>query len=87
MELVSDKGDELTIGRLAFCIADRVPKEALEGVQVASVPSYLNGVANGSFYTGRRGLEGLCHLGVEDFRDGVSLAYGQQKGSEWGILF
>ena len=32
LEFICDEGDELAIGRLALCIADRVPEEALEGV-------------------------------------------------------
>ena len=28
-------------------------------------------MADGSFHSGRGGLEGLCHLGVEYLRDGI----------------
>ena len=71
LQFVSDKGDEFRIGRLTLCIADGIAEKSLQSVQVASVPGYFNGVADGTLYTGRRGLESLCHLGVQDFRDGV----------------
>ena len=71
MKLVRDKGNEFRICRLALRITDCVSEEPLQGVQVASVPGNFDCVANGSFYTGRCGLEGLCHLGVQYLGDGV----------------
>lgn len=71
LELVRDEGDELTIGGLPLGVAHGVAKEALQGVQVSSVPGHLDGVANGPLYPGRRGLEGFGHLRVEDLGDGV----------------
>ena len=43
----------------------------MQRIQIAPIPGYFDGVADGPLYPGRRGLEGLCHLGVQDFRDGV----------------
>ena len=63
--------DELTVRGLALGVAHRVAKEALQGVEIAPVPGYLNGVADGPFYPAGGGLEGFGHLGVEDFGDGV----------------
>jgi hypothetical protein len=37
-------------------------------------------VADGPLYPGRRGLEGLCHLGIEDFRDGIRVPDGPRRG-------
>ena len=80
LEFVCDQGDELTIGRFAFRIADRVPKKALEGIQIASVPGYFDGMADGALNTGGCGLEGFRHLGVQDFRDGVRVPDGPLRG-------
>ena len=71
LQPVGNQGDELTIGGLSLGVGHRVAKEALEGVQISSVPGYLDGVADGPLYPGRRGAEGLCHLGVEHLGNGV----------------
>ena len=71
LQPVSDKRDKLTIRGLALGITHRVAKEALQGVQVPSVPGYLDGVANGPLYPAWGGLEGLGHLGVQNLGDGV----------------
>ena len=71
MQPVRDQGDKLTVGGLALGVAHGVAKEALQGVEIAPVPGYLDGVANGPLYPGRGGLEGFGHLGVENLGDGV----------------
>ena len=71
LEFVRNEGDKLRIRRLTLRVADRVAEKSLQRIQIASVPGYFNGVADGTLYTGRRGLESLCHLGVQAFRDGV----------------
>ena len=71
LQLVCDQGNKFGIGGLPLGIADRVSEKSLKGVQVASVPGYFDGVADGALYSGRGGLEGLGHLGIEDFRDRV----------------
>ena len=71
LQFVSDQGDELGIGGLALGIADRIPEKSLQRVQIPSVPCYLNGVADGTLYPGRRGLECLGHLGVQYLGDGI----------------
>ena len=71
LELVSDKCNKFGISRLAFCIADSIAEEALEGIQVTSVPGNFNSVSDSAFYAAGSGLESLCHLGVQDFRDGI----------------
>ena len=76
LESVCDQCDEFAVGGLTLRVTDCVPKEALEGIQVTSVPCYFDGVADGSLHSGRGGLEGLCHLGVEYLGDGVGVPYG-----------
>ena len=71
LQPVSDQGDKLAVGRLPLGIAHGIAEEALQGVQVAPVPGYLDGVANSPLYPAWGGLEGFGHLGVEDLGDGV----------------
>ena len=71
LELVCDEGNKFRIRRLALSIADRVPEEALEGIQVTSVPGDFDGMADGTFHTAGCGLEGFRHLGVEYLGDGI----------------
>ena len=80
LELVRNQGDEFRIGGLALGVAHRVAEEPLEGVQIAPVPGDLDGVADGSFHPAGGGLEGLCHLGIEDFRDGIRAPDGPRRG-------
>ena len=53
-------------------MADGIAKEPLEGVQIAPVPGYLDGVADGPFHPAGGGAEGFGYLRVEDFGDGVA---------------
>ena len=71
LQFVSDQGDELRIRGFSLGIGNRVPEEALQSVQIASVPCYLNGMSNCTFHSGRRGLEGFRHLGGEYLGDGI----------------
>ena len=71
LELVSDKGDKFRIRRFSLGIADRIAKKSLQSIQIPSVPGYFDGVPDGTLHSGRRCLEGFCHLGVEHLGDGV----------------
>ena len=82
MQLVRDEGDELRIGGLPFGVGHGVAEEALEGVQIAPVPGYLNSMADGPLHSGRRGAEGLGYLGVEYLGDGVGVPYGPPEAPE-----
>ena len=80
-KLICNKRNKFRICRFSLGIADCISKEPLEGIQVASVPGYFDGMADGAFHSTGCGLEGLCHLGVEHLGDGISLACGQQEGA------
>jgi hypothetical protein len=54
--IIRDHSNKLRVCGLAAIILDSVAKVGIEGINVASVPSYLNGVADGSFHTGCGGL-------------------------------
>ena len=71
LEPVRNQCDKLTVRGLALGVAHRVAEEALQGVEIAPVPGYLDGVADGPFYPAGGGLEGFGYLGVEDLGDGV----------------
>ena len=79
-QFVSDKGDELRICRFSLGITDGIAKEALEGVQIPSVPCNLNSVSDCTLHTAGRGLECFCHLGVQYLGDGVGVPYGPPGG-------
>ena len=80
LQFVCDKGDKFRIRGFSLGIADGIPKEALEGIQIASVPCYLNGMADGSFHPARCGLECFRHLGVEHLGDGIRVPDGPRRG-------
>ena len=71
MELVCNKRNKFGIGGVSLGIADGIAEKSLQRIQVASVPGYFDGVSDGTFHPAGRGLEGLGHLGVDTFGDGV----------------
>ena len=71
LQFVSNQGNKFRIRGFSLGIADGIAEKSLQSVQVTSVPSHFDGVPDGSLHSGRCGLEGLCHLGVEHLGDGV----------------
>ena len=43
-QFVSDKSDEFGIRGFSLGIGNRMPKESLQSIQIASVPSHINGI-------------------------------------------
>ena len=80
LELVRNQGDELRIGGLALGIGNGVAEEPLQRIQITPVPGDFDGMANGSLHSGGRGLEGLCHLGIQHLGDGVRAPDGPRRG-------
>ena len=80
LQFVSNKGDEFRIRGFSLGIADRIPKEPLQGIQIPSVPGDFDGVADGSFHPAGGGLEGFRHLGVQDLGDGIRVPDGPRMG-------
>ena len=76
LELVCDEGDEFRIRGFSLGVADGIAEESLQGVQVASVPGYLDGMADGPFHPAGGGLECFCHLRVEHLGDGIGVPCG-----------
>ena len=79
-QFVNDKRNEFRIGGFSLGITDGIPEESLQRIQIASVPGYFDGVADGTLHSGRGSLEGFRYLGVEHLGDGVGVPYGQQEG-------
>ena len=77
---IRNQGDKLTIGGLTLGVGYRIAKEFLQGVQIASIPGNLNGVADGPLHSGRRGTEGFCDLRVQYLGDGVRAPDGPRRG-------
>ena len=73
LQFISDKGDEFRIRGFSLGIADGIAEKSLQSIQITPVPGYFDGVTDGPFHSGRGGLEGFCHLGVEYLGDGVGV--------------
>ena len=71
LQFVSNQRNKFGIRGFSLGIADSVAEKSLEGIQIATIPGHFDGMADGSFHSGRGGLEGLCNLGVQDLRNGV----------------
>ena len=71
-DYVGNPGDELPVRRLSLGIAHGIPKEPLQGIQIAPIPGYLDGVANRPLHPAGGCPEGFRHLGIEYLRDGVA---------------
>ena len=71
LQFVSDKRNKLTIRGFSLGIADGIAEKSLQGVQIASVPGHFDGMPDSTFHPAGGGLEGLCHLGVQDLGDGI----------------
>ena len=76
LQFISDKGDELRIRGFSLGIADGVAEKSLQRIQVASVPGYFDGMADGPLYSGWGGLECFRHLGVQYLGNGIGVPYG-----------
>ncbi len=68
---IRNQRNKLTIRRLPLGIAHRIPKEPLQGIQIAPIPGYLDGVANRPLHPAGGRPEGFRYLGIEYLRDGV----------------
>ena len=81
LQFVSDKGNKFGIRGFSLGIADGIAEKSLQSIQVASVPGYFDGMADGPLHPAGGGLEGLCHLGVEYLGDGIGVPYGPPGGA------
>ena len=61
LELIGNQGDEFRIRWLALGIADSIAEETLEGIQVASVPGYFDGMADSLLDARQCGRECFDH--------------------------
>lgn len=64
---VCDKCDKFAVCGLALACVYGVAEEAVEGVDISSVPCYLNGMAYGSFHSGGRSCEFFATAGYNSF--------------------
>ena len=80
LQPVGDQGDELGVCGLSLGVAHSVAEEALQSVQIAPVPGYLDGVSYGPLHSRRGGAKGLGNLGVKDLGDGIRVPDGPRRG-------
>ena len=69
---IRNQRNKLTIRGLSFGIAHGIPKEPLQGIQIAPIPGYLDGVANGALHPAGGCSECFRYLGIQYLRDGVA---------------
>ena len=86
LQFVRDKRDELGIRGFSLSVGNRIPKEPLQGIQVATVPGHFDGVTDRPFHSGRGGLECLCHLGVENLGNGVRGLSSPRRGFQESVI-
>ena len=80
LQFISDKGNKLRIGGFSLGITDRIAEKPLQGIQIASVPGYLDGVADCPLHSAWGGLECFRHLGVQYLGDGIGGLAARQRG-------
>ena len=71
LQFICNKGDKLGICGFSLGIADSIAEKSLQSIQVAPIPGYFDGVADGTFDARRRGAECLGNLGVQYLGDGI----------------
>ena len=76
LKLVSNKRNKFGIRGFSLGIADSISEKSLQSIQITTVPSYFDGMSYCTLHSGRGGLEGLCHLGVQYLCDGVGVPCG-----------
>jgi len=54
LELIGNQRNKFRVRGFTLCIADGVPKEALQGIQITPIPCHLDGVADGTLYPAGR---------------------------------
>ena len=87
LQFVCNKGDELRIRGFSLGIADGIAKKSLQSIQIPSVPGNFDGMADGPFHSGRRGLECFRYLGIQYLGDGVRVPGGPRRGFQRKIIY
>ena len=80
LQFVSDQRNKFGIRGFSLGIADGIAEKSLQSIQIASVPGYFDGVADGTLYPTGSGLECFCHLGVQYLGDGIRVPDGPRRG-------
>ena len=80
LELVCDQGDEFGVCGFSFGIAHRIAEKSLQSIQIATIPGYFDGMADGTLHPAGGGLECLGDLGVQYLCDGIGGLAARQRG-------
>ena len=81
--LVGDHCNELAVGGLSTQVMDGIPKIAVQGIHITSVPRYLDGMTDGALHTAGGGAVFLGDFWVQTLRyrvDVVRFVHRQQDG-------
>ena len=87
LQFICNKRNKFGIRGFALGIADGVAEKSLQGIQVASVPGYFDGMADGTLHPAGGGLEGFRHLGVEHLGDGIRVPDGPRRGYQKKTIY
>ena len=71
LQFVSNQGNKFGIRGFSFGVADGIAEKSLQGIQVATIPGYFDGMTDGPFHPAGGSLECFRHLGVQYLGDGV----------------
>ena len=73
LQFISNKCNKFRIRGFSLGIADGIAEKSLQSVQVASVPGYFDGVADGPLHPAGGGLECLGDLWIQYLGDGIGV--------------
>ena len=73
LQFISNQVNKFRIRGFSLGIANGIAEKSLQSVQIASVPGYLDGMADGTLHSGRCSLECFRHLRVQYFGDGIGV--------------
>ena len=88
--LVGDHRNKLRVGGLAPEVMDGVANVEVEGVHIAPVPRYLDGVADGTLHPAGGGAVALGDFRIQALGDGVDvvrLVHGEEDGVPQELVY
>lgn len=72
LQFVRNQGNKLRVRGFSLGIGHRIAEEPLQGIQIPPIPGHLDGMADGSLHSRRRGAEVFGYLRIEHLGNGVA---------------
>ena len=70
-QFIRDQGDKFGVGGFAFSGIDRIAEKGVQSFHPSPAPCHLDGVADGTLHSARRGLVFVRDRRIEEFGDGI----------------